>query len=126
LEEELAHATADVIKIRLADAIEHLHPTGRHIPVLIQCLETADFWDDRAEAARKLSRYNRPEVLEALFEAIMDPDYLVRYHACDSLLALHGLDPDIANYGDIFANILSDSSHAQHRDAQEQLRTLFG
>lgn len=54
-----------------------------------------------------LREFNTPEVLEALFQAVKDPDYLVRYHACDSLLYIHGFEPDIANYDEIFVNIIS-------------------
>jgi len=55
------------------------------------------------DAARALRRFPEEHVVEALFETVAkDPEYLVRNHASETILFLHGLMPHISEYKDIF------------------------
>jgi hypothetical protein len=100
---------------------------------IIHVLKNHPFWDDRLYAAMHLREFDTPEVIEALFEAVKDPDFLVRNHACDSLLYLHGFKPDISLHEDIFENIKppmeegepSEEDYKKYETAVSQLRELF-
>ncbi len=124
MEAALAKETHDPSRIRLADAIMHLTHDGTHLPILLKCLRASKTEDGRLEAAMYLGKYPNPEVVEALFAAVLDPSYLVRYHACNSLLEIHGLPVDISSQDAIFKNILKDTSPAQHQKARQLLQEL--
>jgi HEAT repeat protein len=89
---------------------------------------------NRLWAAMELRYFKTKEVVEVLFEAVKDPGYLVRYHACDSLLFLHGFEPHVAEYPEIFDNITTPSDFGskpkeedfdRYERAAKQLKDLF-
>nr|MDO8113865.1 tetratricopeptide repeat protein [Candidatus Sigynarchaeota archaeon] len=125
LEKALETAGMGVIRIRVADALEQITMSGRYVPVLIECLRSCPSEFDRLEAAMALKNYNRPDVENALLDAVADIDYLVRYHASNSLLWLHGLLEDISSYEAIFDKIKTDGPPSNYTWAQELLRALF-
>ena len=87
----------------------------------------------RMTAAIELRKFNLPSVVEALFKAILDPDYLVRYHAVESLLDIHGFEPDITLHDDIMFEITFSEEDdvpreeclLHHERAVQLLKELF-
>ena len=108
LEKTLETTGFDALRIRIADAIEQITGNGRHVRDLIGCLQQGADYSTRLDAAMALGKYRTTEVIDALFGAIADVDYLVRYHACNSLLRMHGFTTDISEHDDIFVNILQE------------------
>jgi hypothetical protein len=125
IKDHFPRAGADVVKIRLADAIEQITHSGEFLPVLIDILLHSGYWGDRSEVARELRKHPTKAVIESLFAAVADEDYLVRYHACDSLLAIHGFHKEIDEFHEIFVNILEEKKKKDYEIAQQQLKELF-
>jgi hypothetical protein len=58
-------------------------------------------------AARVLRRFPSEEVVDALYETLAkDPDYIVRYHASETILFLYGLEPSISLYKEVFKHMI--------------------
>ncbi|MHA1927193.1 MAG: HEAT repeat domain-containing protein, partial [Candidatus Thorarchaeota archaeon] len=104
LKETLAKSTDD-LKIFVAIALNVIEETEEYIPHIIEVLVNCRSPYTRLVAARELRRYNSPESIEALYNAVRDPDYLVRNHTSESLLSIHGLEPSISEYDEIFTHI---------------------
>lgn len=96
-----------IIKIRCAYALEKIVGTGEYLPVLYDELFNNVSPYDRLEVAMNLREFPTKEVVDNLFKAMLDEDYLVRAHAADSLLGIHGFNPEISNHDDIFRYIVS-------------------
>ncbi|MBD3190466.1 MAG: hypothetical protein GF308_07470 [Candidatus Heimdallarchaeota archaeon] len=137
LHEALAFTTGKGL-VEVAAALNVLEGTTDYCSYIIRVLETNSHWGYRMDAAITLRKFHTPEVIEALFRAIEDPDYLVRHHASESLLALHGFPPDIARYDEIFDDIIDKREFMetrplptdeeileQYKQAASQLRELF-
>lgn len=74
---------------------------------IIHELKNSAFWSYRIDAARALRRFPDEQVVEALFEAVAkDPDYLVRNHASETILFLHGMRPKISEHEEIFQHMI--------------------
>jgi hypothetical protein len=125
LEKALQATGLDSLRVRIADALEQITRSGRHVQAIIDCLRGGRDDQDRLSAAMVLGKYRTPEVIAALLAAVADHAYLVRYHACNSLLRMHGFSKDISEVDDIFVNILKDVSRVKLTLAQEQLQALF-
>ncbi len=92
-------------------------------------------WPDRLDVAMGLRHLPGEGVIEALLAAVeSDPEYLVRYHAAESLLHLGGIIPtDITLHPGIFSDLVAGADQeptAEHRDrhtrAAAALRRLLG
>jgi hypothetical protein len=113
------------------NVIEHTTDYTSHI---IDVLKRSVAWMHRLDAARVLREFPTPEVLEALYSALLDPEYLVRNHASESILLIYGLEPTIATHSDIFDHIRFDfdstddesvkASMEHYKEAAELIRTL--
>ena len=89
----------------------------------------------RLNAARKLRDFPTPEVIAALYDAVSDVDYLVRNHASESLLDIHGLEPMISEHKEILHLIITHTNDEKgtskkdaasaYKKAERMLRTLF-
>ncbi len=104
--------------IEIAHALNALETTTEYTSIIIKVLRYAAFWSSRMSAAIMLREYNLPEVIDALFDAMLDPDYLVRNHSSESLLHIHGLPASISEYKEIFQEIIVDS------DSRAQVSTI--
>ncbi|MFX0136340.1 MAG: HEAT repeat domain-containing protein [Candidatus Hodarchaeota archaeon] len=118
--------------IRIAEAIEDIEGSGEYISVIIEELLTGGSPYDRLEAAMILRKFPTQEAIIALFKGVLDPDYLVRNHSSESLLAIHGFNPEISTHREIFKLICADkeSSGGQnlnelYEKAAEMLKKLF-
>jgi HEAT repeat protein len=125
LEKAMTSTGLDYIRVHIADALEQITHNGRHLPAIIECLKGGANDQDRIEAAIALGKYRTPEVIAALIASVADKEYLVRYHACNALLRMHGFGDDISQHDDIFVNILKDAPSVKFMLAQEQLKALF-
>jgi len=108
--------------VRIAHSIHRLTPDLSLVPRIVEVLESAGSWSNRMDAAMVLRDFDSPESVAALLRAVReDHDYLVRYHASSSLLALAVIEPaDVAEHPEIFKLICSGSERdGEPRDAAE-------
>ena len=79
----------------------------QYAPTIIAVLADGDSpWS--LDAAIALRHFDTPEVVEALYAALADDRYLVRYHATESLLVIHHVQPPSLNPDtDLFRAITS-------------------
>ena len=91
-------------------------------------------WPDRLDVAMGLRHLPGSGVIEALLTAVeSDPEYLVRYHAAESLLHLGGIEPpDITGHPEVFADLAAgadreptDEEKQRHARAAAALRGLL-
>ncbi|MBN2229254.1 MAG: HEAT repeat domain-containing protein [Candidatus Thorarchaeota archaeon] len=133
---ELLKKVGSDLKIQIALALNTIEDTTEYVPDIIDVLQYNGSPYVRLKAAMVLRNYPTIEVIESLFTAIeKDPDYLVRYHASESLLHIHGFRPNISEYKEIFHLICVefDSDHPdsyreavkQYTKAADMLRDLF-
>lgn len=91
------------LTVEIAVALCMIKDTFEYVPHIINVLKNHVFWTSRIDAARALRRFPTEEVVETLYETVAkDPDYLVRNHASETILFLHGLEPDISEHMEIF------------------------
>ncbi len=86
----LPQATGDV-RVQTALALWQIEQYPLAVPALIGVLQAAS-WSERLNAAMALQYVRTPQSVAALLRALHDPEDLVRSHAADSLLAIHGLE----------------------------------
>jgi len=92
-------------RVRIARAIHALSPDESLANELVEVLEDPSlFWSQQMNAAIGLRDFGDPGSERALLDAIQhNVDYLVRYHASESLLQRwHVTPPDISKHPDIF------------------------
>jgi hypothetical protein len=95
------------LAVEIAVALSMIKRTTKYIPHILAALKLSAFWSDRTRAARALRRFPTIEVVDALFESVTkDPDYLVRNHASETILFLHGLQPSISMHKEIFEHMI--------------------
>lgn len=134
MKEMLAWANGNLL-IEIAIALNVIEKTTNYNPYIIRVLRNYPSPYVRLRAAMKLRDFSTPEVIEVLFDAVNDVDYLVRNHASESLLAIHGLQPIISEHKEIFQLIIVDSENRSdkitkeaavaYKKAEEMLRALF-
>ncbi|MFW9926080.1 MAG: HEAT repeat domain-containing protein [Candidatus Thorarchaeota archaeon] len=91
------------LTVEIAVALCMIKDTLDYVPHIINVMKNHVFWTSRMDAARALRRFPTEEVVEALYETVAkDPDYLVRNHASETILFLHGLEPVISEHKEIF------------------------
>lgn len=105
-------------RVKVAVALHRLAPDESLAVELIGVMHSPIFWGDRLEAARDLRLFTCPEAEAALLSTVAhDPEYLVRYHASDSLLVRYGVTPaDIAQHKALFADICGPRGDAPNTD----------
>jgi HEAT repeat protein len=124
-----------VLLIEIAIALNVIEDTVEYNQYILRVLREYPSPYTRLKAAMKLRDFPTPEVIEALFDAVSDEDYLVRNHASESLLAIHGLQPTISEHKEIFKLIIVDydkrssestkEAAAAYKKAEQMLRALF-
>jgi len=130
----LEKVSAD-LQIEIAIALNVIEKTTEYNPYLIRILLEYPSPYVRLNAAKKLRDFPTPEVIAALYDAVCDIDYLVRNHASESLLFIHGLKPMISNHKEIFDLICSESDKeieirdqeraTKYKNAVDLLKNLF-
>ncbi|MGY5859685.1 MAG: HEAT repeat domain-containing protein [Candidatus Thorarchaeota archaeon] len=134
MQEMLSWAKGDLL-IEIAIALNVIRDTTDYNQFILRVLREYPSPYGRLNAARKLRDFPTPEVIAGLFDAVCDEDYLVRNHASESLLAIHGLKPMISGQKEIFQLIIvevdsekgvsSKDAAAAYKKAEEMLRSLF-
>ena len=125
----LEKVSADLL-IEIAIALNVIENTTDYNPYIIRILLEYPSPYVRLKAARRLRDFPTPEVIAALYDAVSDVDYLVRYHAAESLLAIHGFDSMISDHKDIFSficteNIKPEDAANRYKKAENMLKSLF-
>lgn len=119
-------------RVRLALALHRLQPDPALAAHLIAVLTSAAHWGERIDAAIGLRGFSGAHDEAALLAAVADPEYLVRNHACESLLARWRVKPaEISKHRDIFARIVgpregpdSDADLTHRAEARAMLLAL--
>lgn len=121
-------------KVRLALALHELEPDPALAASLVEVLRGPLHWAHRIDAAMGLRRFSGADDEAALLVAVeKDPDYLVRYHACDSLLIRWGARPaEVTGHPEIFEAMcgprddtpLGEDDFARFRQARRLLERL--
>ncbi len=130
----LEKVSADLL-IEIAIALNVIEKTTDYNPFIITILLEYPSPYVRLNAARKLRDFPTPGVIAALYDAVCDIDYLVRNHASESLLFIHGLEPMISEHSEIFGLICTESENrsdeilkeaaAAYKKAENMLKSLF-
>jgi len=133
MKQMIVKVSADLL-IEIAVALNVIEKTTDFNHYLITVLLEYPSPYIRLNAARKLRDFPTPEVIAALYDAVSDVDYLVRNHASESLLAIHGFDPMISDHTEIFGLICTDpdpeknvspKAAARYKRAENMLKSLF-
>ncbi len=107
--EERLKSSAGTLAVEIAVALCLIKQTLDYVPYIITALQKSVFWSDRIRAAKALRRFPTKEVVETLFQVVAkDSDYLVRNHASETILFLHGLQPSISSHKEIFGHMIVD------------------
>ncbi|NHJ12890.1 MAG: HEAT repeat domain-containing protein [Candidatus Thorarchaeota archaeon] len=124
------------MRIEAAKALCAIEDTLDYVPEIIRVLKEDPSPYSRLDAAMSLRYYPTKQVIDALFEAILDPDYLVRNHACESILHIHGMRASISEHKEIFSKIIVDMpeegecdtapADEAYRLASKMMRDLVG
>jgi hypothetical protein len=105
--EERLEGSIGTLAVEIAVALCMIKNTLEYLPHILAALKLSPFWWDRIHAARALRRFPTEEVVEALFESVAkDHEYLVRNHASETILFLHGLQPSISMHKGIFKHMI--------------------
>jgi len=120
-------------RVKVALAIHDIAPDPDLASPIIEVLDTHPLWGDRIAAAIALRRFPADRADDALLHAVAhDADYLVRYHAAESYLHVHRVEPpEIAEHHPIFGDIVGPTEGApgpgdfeRYARAAEALRDL--
>ena len=108
---------------------------GLHWSDRIDALVNLKIALDAAGDTRPVSEFITPELEEAIFEAVCDDDYLVRYHAAEALLKAAGIRKELSEHKELFHCICGkagdehtpdEEERAGFRKAVEMIRTMIG
>ena len=114
----LEKISADLL-IEIAIALNVIENTTEYNSYIIRILLEYPSPYVRLNAARKLRDFPTSGVIAALYDAVCDIDYLVRNHASESLLFIHGLEPMISSHSEIF-NLICTESDSENEIAIEE------
>ena len=127
LRAQLAQSSGES-KVRVACAINKISPDESLSKDLVDVLEDSSlFWGPRMSAAIGLCDFRDEMSERALLKAVEhDGDYLVRYHASNTLIKRwRGSSSNILGHRDIF-DLISEPSHGPiNKDQQERLRNAI-
>ena len=101
--------------------------TERYMPAvaaIIDVLLSYPFWGDRVDAARALREVQTPRGEDALWKAIADPEDLVRHHAAESLLEMHGISAGDEIAHPVTIKVMSEDKKVRE-DAIKELEALL-
>jgi hypothetical protein len=92
--------------VRLAQALHALTADQSWANSIASVLTAAQHWGDRIDAAIALTDFDPTTLLvQALARAVCDPEYLVRYHAANTLLRYAGRAQNVTDLPDVFTKI---------------------
>jgi hypothetical protein len=92
--------------VRLAQALHKLTADQSWANPIAAVLTTARHWGERIDAAIALTEFDpTTHLIQALSRAVCDPEYLVRYHAANTLLRYAGHPHKVTDLSEIFTKI---------------------
>jgi hypothetical protein len=123
-------AAADGFRVRIAQALRTITGSQEWAVAILPVLAGNGHWGPRIDAATVLAEFApTPELADALAAAVQDEEYLVRYHAADTLLIFSGRAGDVSRFPALFRKIMSprgetadDRDRERWRDAARELR----
>lgn len=102
----VAPGAAGTFLVRVAQALHVLTGDGSWADPLVSVLASGAWKGIRLDAAIALADFPpTPRLIEALGQAVRDPEYLVRYHASNTLLRYAGHDTGIADLPEVLDEI---------------------
>jgi hypothetical protein len=133
LEGDFTQALVDAMRsasgsFRIATAKTLLLQTGSQAWAadFVEVLQDDPFSHVRQDAARALALVEpNPGVVDALAQAVSDPDYLVRYQAANSMLSLSHAGTTVDKSEWLFSRIRSETSPDSWHEAGSKLRERF-
>jgi HEAT repeat protein len=106
--------TNSTFRVRVAEALTRLTGEQSWSSAICDVLAEGPFWGDRLDAAMALGHYlPTVELIAVLMRAMTDEEYLVRYHATNSLLRYGGSSQDVSEDKELFAQITEGSTREQ-------------
>jgi hypothetical protein len=113
---EAVERNKSTYRVRCAEALTRLTGEQSWSAAIVDALRDGPFWGDRLDAAMALGHYEPTvELIAALMVAMEDEEYLVRYHAANSLLRYAGSAEDISDDAELFAQIANESTPATRK-----------
>jgi HEAT repeat protein len=115
LKEQLSSTSGDR-RIQIARALWHTEKYAPAVDAVIHELQHYPFWGSRVTAAMALRDMKTPASVDALRQALHDPQDLVRHHAAASLLLMYGIQ-DASSWEDnpLTIDIMSDDKAKQEK-----------
>ncbi|MEO8285349.1 MAG: HEAT repeat domain-containing protein [Chloroflexota bacterium] len=99
--------------VEVARALWNIEKYPPAAATLIDLLKHFQFWGVRLDAARVLADVKTPGSVDALRQALHDPEDLVRHHAAVSLLSMHGIYDNPAESHPLTIQIMSKDDSEQ-------------
>jgi len=113
---------SDEFLIRLAEALFAVTGDPSWSAAIVSVLRGGRSEFTRLAAAMALAGFPPADVLvEALARAVQDPEYLVRYHAANTLLRYAGDPREISDRPELFEKIVSSAARRAWRSAAAEL-----
>ena len=121
----VAAETPDKFLIAVAQALRTVTGDEAWVASIIRVLAEGSHWGTRIDAALALRDVDpSAEVVDALTRAVTDPEYLVRYHAAETMLRhAYRTNVEISNRPALFAKICNKTGSGP-ADWQDVARTL--
>lgn len=119
-------------------AILTLDPENELAGMLPGILDRDMYWGDKIDVLVNLrilinggvfKPYIRQELVDALYRLVGDDDYLVRYHACNAILATKGISQEVSDFKELFQMIITKDEAPTDDDRKrfaEAVRMLKG
>ncbi len=121
--ETLLKNSTGTLAVEIAVALSLIKSSLDYVPIIINALKESGFWSVRIRAARALRRFPSEEVVAVLFESVAkDREYLVRNHASETILFLHGLQPNISLHKEIFRLMIVESNPKDKSSIEDAFR----
>ena len=110
--------------LHLATALWRIRPEPRWPLAAIDVLGSATEPIERQEAAEALYDVRDPAAVQALVEALDDPEPLVRYHAARGLLAINGLSADSKDPQHMLYRLMADEASRREGGKRDVLAAV--
>lgn len=129
MQEKYLLAQGDFL-VNLAVSLKTIQQDDSYAKRLLEVGNFNNFWGIALNFAIALRHFNYPGIDDFLLKVIeFHPDYLVTYHACESLLHLHHIQPSsIGDHQEIFPKILdkkTDESEDNFRKRKMEASILI-
>ena len=114
----------------LAKALWPIRPHAHYLAAVTDVLAASNRHLSRMEAAIALSVFRHTAAVRALIKALDDPERLVRHHAANSILAIHGLrdldDTSNVNMEHMIYRIMSEDADKRDGGKRDVLAAIAG